>query len=136
MKVERTLKQIGSKTGCGSLHGVVADLSLMEDVRRLAGELKSRFPKIHGLLNNAGTFDGDYTGRRVVTPEGNEYSLAVNVMAPFLLTSLLLDSVQASGSGRVIVTSSMSAGYSRGLGDLQLKRSYSAHDAYSLSKLC
>merc|ERR1719464_1179790 len=130
MKVEQTVDQIRSKTGCGSVHGVVADLSLMEEVRRLADEVRSRFPKIHGLLNNAGTFDGDYTGRRVVTLEGNEYSLAVNVMAPFLLTSLLLDSVEASGSGRVIITSSMSAGYSRGLSDLQLKQSCSAHSAY------
>ncbi|CAK0900274.1 unnamed protein product [Prorocentrum cordatum] len=135
-RVERTLRELREKTGSSALHGAVADLSLMSDVRRLAADVQGRFPRLDGLLNNAGTFDGDYTGKRVETPEGNEYSLAVNVMAPFLLTSLLLESVRASGAGRVIITSSMSAGNSRALGDLQLRRSYDAHGAYSLSKLC
>lgn len=135
-RVERAIAEIRRKAGFADLHGIVADLSLMADVRRMGEEVRSKFPRIHGLLNNAGTFDGDYTGKRVVTHEGNEYSLAVNVLAPFLLTSLLLDNVRASGAGRVIITSSMSAGYPRGLSDLQLSKSYDAHSAYSLSKLC
>ncbi|CAK9009872.1 Retinol dehydrogenase 14 [Durusdinium trenchii] len=120
----------------GEAHGFVADLSLMSDVRKLAQEVSEKFPVLHGLLNNAGTFDGDYTGKRVVTSEGNEYSLAVNVMAPFLLSSLLMPTLKSSGSGRLIVTASMSAGYHQGLKDLQLEQGYSAHHAYSLSKLC
>lgn len=48
------------------------------------------------VLNNAGSFDGDYTGKRVQTTDGNEYTLAVNVLAPFLLTALLLPSLKAS----------------------------------------
>merc|ERR1712048_1156044 len=95
-----------------------------------------RFPVIHGLLNNAGTFDGDYSGRRVVTSEGNEYSLAVNVMAPFLLTSLLVGNVRASGAGRILITSSISKGSGDALSDLQLKTGWGAHRAYELSKLC
>ena len=57
-----------------------------------------------------------------MTEEGNEYSLAVNVLAPFLLTSLLLDRVRASGAGRILVTSSMSAGAADALNDLQCER--------------
>lgn len=135
-KVQSIVEELAKQTGSESLHGFVADLSSMSQVRQLAADVAARFPVLHGLLNNAGTFDGDYTGQRVVTEEGNEYSLAVNVMAPFLLTSLLLDNVRASGEGRVIITSSMSAGYRQGLSDLQLEGGYSAHNAYSLSKLC
>lgn len=93
-------------------------------------------PKLDGLLNNAGSFDGDYTGKRVVTDEGNEYTLAVNVLAPFLLTTLLLPNLRASGAGRVIISSSVSMGAADALTDLQLENGYSGHKAYSLSKLC
>ena len=119
----------------GSARGFVADLSSMKDVRRLGNEIAEAYDRIDGLLNNAGTFSGDYTGKRVVTEEGNEYSLAVNVLAPFLLTSLLLDRVRASGNGRILVTSSMSAGAADALSDLQCEK-WSEHRAYSLSKLC
>ena len=135
-KVARTCEELTQMFPSAKAHGFVADLSLMSEVRRLGAEVSQQFPQLHGLLNNAGTFDGDYTGRRVVTSEGNEYSLAVNVMAPFLLTSLLLDNVKASGAGRILVTSSISKGHSEGLSDLQMERRWDGHSAYSLSKLC
>lgn len=134
-KVERVVREL-EPLSPGKVDGVVADLSLLSEVRRLAAELKERFPIIHGLANNAGTFDGNYTGRRVVTSEGNEYSLAVNVLAPFLLTSELLENVRASGAGRVLITSSCSAGSNEKLDDLQCESGYSDHTAYELSKLC
>merc|ERR1712217_902571 len=81
-------------------------------------------------------FAGDYTGRRKVTVDGNEYSLAGNVLAPFLLTSLLLENVRASGGGRVLITSSISAGSNHKLADLQCEQGWSDHTAYELSKLC
>jgi NAD(P)-dependent dehydrogenase (short-subunit alcohol dehydrogenase family) len=87
-------------------------------------------------LNNAGSFDGDYTGKRMLTSEGNEYTLAVNVLAPFLLTALLLPALRASGAGRVVISSSVSMGAADALTDLQLQNGYSGHRAYSLSKLC
>ena len=94
----------------GRAVGYVADLSSMAQVRQLGSEVAEAWPSLDGLLNNAGSFDGDYTGKRVVTDEGNEYTLAVNVLAPFLLTSLLLPSLRASGSGRVVISSSVSMG--------------------------
>ena len=133
-KVDAVVKDIGESGGVG--HGFVADLSVLAEVRRLGAEVAGEFPVIDGLLNNAGTFDGDYTGGRVVTADGNEYSLAVNVLAPFLLTSLLLDRVRASPAGRILVTSSMSMGCGDALDDLQCERRWSGHRAYSLSKLC
>lgn len=116
--------------------GYCADLSNMEQVRQLGREVAAAHPQLDGLLNNAGTFSGDYTGKRKVTEEGNEYSLAVNVMAPFLLTSLLLESVRRSGAGRILVTSSISMGAADALSDLQCEQRWDEHRAYSLSKLC
>jgi len=95
-KIAATLDELQKRAPAAKLEGFKADLSLMSEVRRLAAEISAKYPVLHGLLNNAGTYDGDYTGRRVVTDEGNEYSLAVNVLAPFLLTSLLMSNVQAS----------------------------------------
>jgi len=135
-KVASTVSELQRCSNGGQLHGFVADLSVMSDVAQLAADVSERFPILHGLLNNAGTFAGDYTGRRKLTPDGNEYSFAVNVMAPFLLSSLLMGNVAASGAGRILVTSSISAGCSDALGDLQCERSWSDHSAYSLSKLC
>eukprot|EP00419_Tripos_fusus_P033719 CAMPEP_0172760460 /NCGR_PEP_ID=MMETSP1074-20121228/169615_1 /TAXON_ID=2916 /ORGANISM="Ceratium fusus, Strain PA161109" /LENGTH=281 /DNA_ID=CAMNT_0013594433 /DNA_START=122 /DNA_END=967 /DNA_ORIENTATION=+ len=135
-KIDRTLKELKALAPKAKFHGFQADLSSMAEVRRLAAEVSGQFPVIHGLLNNAGTFDGDYTGRKIVTEEGNEYSLAVNVMAPFLLTSLLIGTVRASGHGRILVTSSVSKGAGDALDDLQLEQGWSGHRAYSLSKLC
>jgi NAD(P)-dependent dehydrogenase (short-subunit alcohol dehydrogenase family) len=116
--------------------GFTADLSSMATVRQLGSEVAAAFPQLDGLLNNAGSFDGDYSGNRLLTDEGNEYTLSVNVLAPFLLTSLLLPCLRASGAGRVIISSSVSMGAAEKLSDLQLQSGYSAHTAYSLSKLC
>mmetsp|Transcript_12164 Transcript_12164/g.27814 ORF Transcript_12164/g.27814 Transcript_12164/m.27814 type:complete len:276 (-) Transcript_12164:172-999(-) len=135
-KVEKLVARLSGEHPKARVHGFIADLSNMTEVRKLGTEVAAQFPAIHGLLNNAGTFAGDYTGKRKVTDEGNEYSLAVNVMAPFLLTSLLLDNVRASGAGRILITSSISAGSNDALKDIQCERGWSDHRAYELSKLC
>lgn len=141
-KVAGVVDELNEKRGAGGVaaEGFVADLSAMDEVRRLGREVAAACAEtgLHSLLNNAGTFDGDYTERsaRTVTADGNEYSLAVNVLAPFLLTSLLLPSLRASGAARLLLTSSISAGASHKLNDLQCEESWDAHTAYSLSKLC
>ena len=134
-KVSRVVSSLRQKNG--DAHGYVADLSVLADVRKLGAEVGGAWPRLDGLLNNAGSFDGDYTGGRLLTPDGNEYTLAVNVLAPFLLTSLLLPSLRASEvGGRCVIASSVSMGAADALDDLQLERGYSGHRAYSLSKLC
>jgi NAD(P)-dependent dehydrogenase (short-subunit alcohol dehydrogenase family) len=133
-KVDGVVQQL---TASGATaHGVVADLSSMVETRRLGEEVSAAWPSLNGLLNNAGSFDGDYSGERVVTEEGNEYTLAVNVLAPFLLTAMVLPSLRASGRGRVVISSSVSQGAGERLDDLQLEGGSDAHTAYSLSKLC
>ena len=113
-KVDAVVHAIAAKGGHAD--GYVADLSSMSDVRKLGDNVAKGHPSLDGLLNNAGSFDGDYTGERVVTAEGNEYTLAVNVLAPFLLTALLLPSLRASGRARVVISSSVSMGAADALG--------------------
>ncbi len=93
---------IRAATGNTAVDSVVANLTSLVEVRRLVGELKDRYPRIDVLANNAGA----YFARREVTPEGFERTWALNVLAPFLLTNLLLDRLEASAPARVINTSS------------------------------
>jgi NAD(P)-dependent dehydrogenase (short-subunit alcohol dehydrogenase family) len=81
---------------------VLADLARLEDVRRAADELKGRFAAVHVLVNNAGI----HSTRRLLTPDGIEISFAVNHLASFLLTRLLLDRMKASAPSRIIQVNS------------------------------
>ena len=81
---------------------LVADLSSQADVRRLAGEISSRYERVDILVNNAGAL----LGARRMTGDGVEQTWAVNHLAPFLLTTLLLDKLRASAPARVITTAS------------------------------
>jgi NAD(P)-dependent dehydrogenase (short-subunit alcohol dehydrogenase family) len=116
--------------GSAPVHEYVADLSLMSEVRRLADELRGAHPQIDVLANNAGAL---FATRRV-TAEGFEQTLALNHLAPFLLTHLLRD--RLSG-GRVITTASDAhKGARLILDDLQSERGFSAMRVYGTSKLC
>lgn len=111
----------------------VADLSSQAEVRGLAAEFSSRYDRLDVLVNNAGVFLAD----RKVTAEGIEHTLAVNHLAPFLLTNLLIDRLKASAPSRVITTSSTAhkAG-NMDFDDIHFeKRRYSGIAAYSQSKL-
>jgi NAD(P)-dependent dehydrogenase (short-subunit alcohol dehydrogenase family) len=81
---------------------VLADLASQADVRRLATELLAKYPRIQVLVNNAGAV---YAARRL-SPDGFELTWAVNHLAPFLLTTLLLDRLKASAPARIVTTSS------------------------------
>lgn len=118
------------------LDGFEADLSLMNEVREFASLVSSRYPVIHGILHNAATMDGDLKGKKKVTKEDNEHTIAVNALAPFLLTSMLMENLRASGAGRVVFSSSPNMGKGAFLDDLCCERDWSGNHAYSLSKLC
>ena len=101
-KVENVVQSLKEQDSSKAHTGFVYDLSSMAAVREFGADVIRQYPSLDGLLNNAGSFDGDYTGKRKVTEDGNEYTLAVNVLAPFLLTSLLLPSLRAM-PGEVVV---------------------------------
>ena len=118
--------------GGGQVDVFVADLSSQTEVRRLAGEVLQTYPRIDVLVNNV----GGYWNTRHVTPDGFEHTFALNHLAPFLLTSLLLDRLKQSAPARVVTVSSNA--HTAGeidFDDLQGERSYSGSRAYSQSKL-
>lgn len=109
----------------------LADLSSQQQVRDVAERLSAR-GRIDVLINNAGLI----LGERRVTADGLEYTFAVNHLAPFLLTTMLLGTLQASAPARVITVSSAAHTRARlDFDDLQLEHGYNAWRAYSNGKL-
>ncbi|HEX8231362.1 MAG TPA: SDR family oxidoreductase [Chloroflexia bacterium] len=116
----------------GHVDVFVADLSSQSEVRRLANEVLQRLPRIDVLVNNV----GGYWNTRHVTADGLEHTFALNHLAPFLLTNLLLDRLKQSASARVVTVSSGAQAMGRiDFDDLQGERSYSGSRAYNQSKL-
>ncbi len=122
---------IGGRTGTAPL-AVVADLSLLSQTRRAAADIAALSPVLDVLVNNAGLL----SPRRVETAEGHELTLAVNHLAPFVLTRALLPALRRSGRGRVVMTGSSSSDMA-GIDpdDLPLKRGWRMTRAYARSKL-
>jgi NAD(P)-dependent dehydrogenase (short-subunit alcohol dehydrogenase family) len=109
-----------------------ADMSVQAGVRRLAAQVLDTYPRLDVLVNNVGGF----WAHRHVTADGLEHTFALNHLAPFLLTSLLLDRLTASAPARIITVSSAAHARARiDFDDLQGERNYSGQRAYSQSKL-
>ena len=118
--------------GGGQVDVFVADLSSQAQVRRLAGEVLGRLSRIDVLVNNV----GGYWNTRHVTADGLERTFALNHLAPFLLTGLLLDRLTRSAPARVVTVASAAQAMGRiDFDDLQGERSYSGSRAYDQSKL-
>jgi NAD(P)-dependent dehydrogenase (short-subunit alcohol dehydrogenase family) len=128
-----TLAEIAAQTGRTDAELIVADLSSQAEVRRLAAEVRARHDRLHVLINNAAVI----TPRRALTPDGLETQLAVNHLAPFLLTNLLRDLLEAGGRARIVNVASQVE--SRGMIDFddlgRERRPYERLDAYCQSKL-
>jgi len=131
-KGEAAQRVVKAKSGNDSVDLLLADLSSQQSIRQLAQDFKQRYTQLHVLINNAGVYN--FTRRETV--DELEMTFAVNVLAPFLLTNLLLDVIKASAPSRIINVSSDSheAGYIN-LDDLQSKKSYRAMRTYGQSKL-
>ena len=118
---------------CGrSANALTADFTSLADVRRVAATLLSDYPRIDVVVNNAGTV----VPRRATTPDGYEKTFAVNQLAPYLLTRLLLTRLRECAPARVVIVSSDA--YKSGqldLDDLMMDRKYKPLRAYSNSKL-
>ena len=126
---ERRTASVARKVGTEPL---VADLSSLAEVRRVAATLLERHERIDVLVNNAGLV----SGRRTITADGLELTMAVNHFAPFLLTNLLLDRLKPSAAARVVTTASDAhRGGHIDVTDLNGERRWSAWSAYSSSKL-
>jgi NAD(P)-dependent dehydrogenase (short-subunit alcohol dehydrogenase family) len=129
-RVDALVREAQTSGGGAPVHAHVADLTLMASVRALAEELRDRHERIDVLANNAGALFAS----RKVTSEGFEQTFALNHLAPFLLTNLMLDRLDG---GRVVTTASDAHKSGRlDLDDLQSEKSYAAMRVYGTSKLC
>jgi NAD(P)-dependent dehydrogenase (short-subunit alcohol dehydrogenase family) len=132
-RAEETRSAILAKTGNTAIEIFLADLSSLTEVRRLAHELLVRYPQIHILVNNAGILNWN----RAMTVDGIEAVFAVNHLAYFLLTHLLLERLRASAPARVVnVASDAHRWGALDLDDLQHERRYRPLLVYGRSKLC
>jgi retinol dehydrogenase-14 len=130
-RTENAAREI-STAGAMNVEVFVADLSSQAQVRRLASEVLESLPRIDVLINNA----GGYWSSRHVTADGLERTFALNHLAPFLLTNLLLDRLELYDPARVVTVASNAHATGRSdFDDLQGELSYSGGRAYSQSKL-
>ena len=123
---------LNRESGNDAIDVFEADLSSQAEVRRLAAELLEHYPRLDVLVNNV----GGYWQHRHVTEDGLELTFALNHLAPFLLTRLLVDRMVAQGGARIVtVTSSAEALGRIDFDDLQATRRYAGQRAYNQSKL-
>ena len=131
-RTEDTVREIRAASG-EKADMFVADLSSLGQVRLLAEEALAALPRLDVLVNNV----GGYWNTRHVTVDGLEHTLALNHLAPFLLTNLVLDRMTQSGTpARVVTVASNAEALGRiDFDDLQGERNYSGARAYNQSKL-
>ena len=125
-------RQIREQTGTSAVEFLVADLSAQAEVRRLANQVKAATGRLDVLVNNAGLIRLE----REVSVDGLEMTFALNHLAYFLLTNLLLDTLKASTPARIVsVASAAHQGCKINFDDLQGETKYSPWRAYQQSKL-
>ena len=128
---ERAVEEIRRDTG-SEVSLMLADLAVQADIRRLAEEFRERHDRLDVLVNNAGLVQS----KRIETPDGIETQLAINHLAPFLLTNLLLDLLKASAPSRIVTVSSDAHRWAKlDLDDLQSRKRYRGMQVYGTTKL-
>jgi NAD(P)-dependent dehydrogenase (short-subunit alcohol dehydrogenase family) len=127
-----TVSRIRQETGNAAVELMIADLSAQAEVRGLASDIQRRFPRLDVLVNNAGAL----FARKELSHDGLEMTFALNHLAYFLLTNLLLDPLKASPLGRIVnVSSEAHRGAQLDFADLQGEHNYRGYRAYARSKL-
>ena len=130
-RLEATVAELRAASG-GQVEGVRADFASLADVRALAAEVRSRTDRLHILVNNA----GGATRGRSLSRDGIEMTLAVNHLAPFLLTDLLLDLLKAAAPARIVNVASEAHRVGQfDIDDLQNERRYRTFRTYGQTKM-
>ncbi len=131
-RAEGAAAAIARESGNRAVDVFVADMSSQAEVRRLSEEVLGTYPRLDVLLNNVGGF----WAHRHLTADGLEHTFALNHLAPFLLTNLLLERLIASAPARVVTVSSGAQSMGRiDFDDLMGEAKYSGQRAYNQSKL-
>jgi len=133
LRGEQLVDDIGA-AGHGSAAFLPADLSSLAEVRRLAGAVRQQCERLDILINNAGIGSGGSTGNRQVSQDGYELRFAVNYLAGFLLTRMLLPLMMLSKAARIVNVSSLGQ-HPIDFDDVMLTCGYSGSRAYAQSKL-
>lgn len=123
--------EIKQSSGNSRVDLLLADVSKQAEIKALASQVKERVGRLDVLINNAGLA----AAKRQLTDDGIESNFAVNVVAPFLLTHLLLDSLKCSQSARVITLMGGDVPNQLDIDNLQGERSFDGLNSYSQSKL-
>jgi NAD(P)-dependent dehydrogenase (short-subunit alcohol dehydrogenase family) len=132
-KGSKTIRDIQDETGV-RLEYYRADFASLDEVRRLADEVTTGHDRLDLLINNAGIGFGTPGARREISQDGYELRFAVNYLAPFLLTHLLLPTLRRSIPARIVNVASL--GQLRiDFDDVMLTRGYDGQRAYRQSKL-
>ncbi len=132
-RTEAARRFVTEHSGSDQVETALADFSRLAEVRRLANEILSAHDRIDVLVNNAGLFSPKYR----LSTDGFELTFAVNHLAPFLLTNLLLERLKATAPARIITVASEAHQRQRlDIGDLTRPRDWTMMKAYGRSKLC
>jgi NAD(P)-dependent dehydrogenase (short-subunit alcohol dehydrogenase family) len=132
MKGETLKDEILEMTPEAQIEIMPCDLASFESVRSFADAFKTKYQQLHVLINNAGLWEYN----KKLSDDGIEMTIAVNHLAPFLMTNLLLETIKTSAPARIINVSSES--HRRGtinFNDIEFSRKYSGIKAYGQSKL-
>src|SRR2546426_8740103 len=132
VRAEQAAADIRAISGNPAVAAFAADMTSQAEVRRLAGDVLDAYPRLHVLVNNVGGF----WAHRHPTADGLEHTFALNHLASFLLTNLLLNRLKACAPAWVVTVSSyVQAEGHIAFDDLQGSRNYYGQSAYSQSKL-
>jgi NAD(P)-dependent dehydrogenase (short-subunit alcohol dehydrogenase family) len=131
-KTRATVQEIEQRVQGSAVRSLVADLSSLAQVRTLAQAYRDAYPRLDVLMHNA----GGMFGKRQVSADGLEMTFALNAFAPFLLTQLLLETLQASAPARIVaVASAQHAGKRVPFADMTHQERYKPLEVYAESKL-
>jgi len=137
-KGEHLIAALRRQTGNDALCYYNADLASLDEVRRLASEIGTAHRTLDILINNAGLGAGPDPKSREISADGYELRLAVNYLAPFLLTRRLLpllrNAAEQRGEARIVNVASV-AQQALDFADLMLEKQYDGRRAYAQSKL-
>jgi NAD(P)-dependent dehydrogenase (short-subunit alcohol dehydrogenase family) len=134
-RIDGTVSDIKKVAKAGPVRSYRADFAFLDQVRRMAEQINAKEPRLDAIVNNAGVgtrAPGD--GARMESGDGYEYRFAVNYLAPYLLTRLLLPALKASAPSRIVNVSSLGQ-QAIDFDDVMLEREYSGIRAYCQSKL-
>ena len=127
-----TQHEITRQSGNENIDVLFADLASQQEVRKLADEFKAKYQQLHVLVNNAG---GVFT-KRQTTVDGLEMTFALDHLAYFLLTNLLLDTMKASTPACIVNIASSAQAFGKiNFDDLQSEKRYNGFSTYSQAKL-